>query len=82
MERSAFIKGKEKLLELISFYLGKQEIFSNDKLSLEELSLLLGSYTYENRLEVKGLLTRTIIDSMELSCALGEEFIKFDKSIS
>jgi hypothetical protein len=42
---------------------------------------LIDQYSYENRLQQKGLLSHSIIDSLKLDYSLGEKFINFDNEI-
>lgn len=49
--------------------------------SIIKLLEILNQYCFENRLEKKGLLSHTIIDSLELDYSIGEKFIIFDNSI-
>jgi hypothetical protein len=49
--------------------------------SLKKIKVIIDSYTYENRLEKKGLASRTIVDSLELDYNIGDQIINFDKAI-
>lgn len=81
MTKENFVERKENLTNLINEYLAKKDIYEHDKSYLRKLLELLSQYSYENRLKVKGLLSHTIIDCMELDYSLGEKFIKFDYDI-
>lgn len=81
MNKESFIEINENLINLINEYLANQDIYEHDKSYLRKLLELLSQYSYENRLKVKGLLSHTIIDCMELDYSLGEKFIKFDYDI-
>ncbi len=81
MNREIFIERKKKLTNLIKENLNKIDICEHDQTSLIKLLELLNQYSFENRLEQKGLLSHTIIDSLELDYSLGEIFIKFDNDI-
>lgn len=81
MDREGFIARKEELSNLISDSLTKKRFNERDKISLNKLLEILNQYTFENRLQKKGLLSHTIIDSLELDYSLGEKFIKFDDAI-
>lgn len=81
MNKEIFIKRKQNLIKLIEDTLTKMEICEQDKISLNKLLEILNQYSFENRLQKKGLLSHTIIDSLELDYFLGENFIKFDNEI-
>lgn len=51
------------------------------KESIKTLLNILDKYNYENRVSLKGLLSNTIIDSLEIDSTIGAKFIEFDKSI-
>jgi hypothetical protein len=81
MSRQIFIERKQNLINLIKDNLIKIEIPEQDKISLSKLLEILNQYSFENRLQKKGLLSHTIIDSLELDYILGEKFINFDNDI-
>jgi hypothetical protein len=81
MNRDIFLERKENLINLITASLAKTDISEQDKISLSKLLEILNQYLFENRLQKKGLLSHTIVDSLELDYALGEKFIKFDNDI-
>jgi hypothetical protein len=81
MNREIFSEKKQNLINLIKDNLIKIEISEQDKISLSKLLEILNLYSFENRLQKKGLLSHTIIDSLELDYTLGEKFIKFDNDI-
>lgn len=81
MDRKIFIERKQDLITLITDSLTKTEISDHDKTSLKKLLDILNLYSFENRLQKKGLLSHTIIDSLELEYSLGEKLIKFDNDI-
>ena len=81
MNKEHFVKQKNDLIELIMYCLGQSDIKGEDKSSLKKLNELINQYTFENRLQKKGLLTHTIIDSLELDYSIGEKFIIFDENI-
>ena len=81
MNKEIFVKRKESLTSLIKESLAQTGISEQDKVSLIKLLELLNQYSFENRLQQKGLLSHTIIDSLELEYSLGEKFIKFDNDI-
>lgn len=81
MTRESFIARKTELINLVSSGLQKANVTKQDEKSFNKLLELLSQYTFENRLQKKGLLCYTIIDSLELDYSLGEKFIKFDNDI-
>jgi|APEBP8051072266_1049373.scaffolds.fasta_scaffold07510_3 hypothetical protein len=81
MDREIFIKRKDSLISLIKNSLSKTFISEQDRVSLVKVLELLNQYSFENRLQMKGLLSHTIIDSLELDYSLGEKFIAFDNDI-
>jgi hypothetical protein len=81
MSREIFDERKADLVNLIKVSLVTTYISEQDRTSLMRLLELLNQYSFENRLYKKGLLSHTIIDSLELDYSLGEKFIKFDNDI-
>lgn len=81
MDKTVFSQSKNDLINFIKAILEKKELSTENRSSCNILSALLAEYSYENRLEKKGLLTHTIIDSLELDYSIGEKFIEFDNRI-
>ncbi|WP_324760226.1 hypothetical protein [Sphingobacterium thalpophilum] len=81
MNRKIFDKRKADLINLIKVSLSTTYISEQDKTSLMRLLELLNQYSFENRLYRKGLLSHTIIDSLELGHSIGEKVVKFDIDI-
>lgn len=81
MRKEDFNKRKENLLQFVKEMSNKSDLNNTDKTSLNKLIHIVGEYNFENRLEIKGLISRTIIDSLELDYSIGEKFIEFDNSI-
>lgn len=81
MDRKIFVERKESLTNLIKESLVKTDVSEQDRISLTKLLEIFNQYSFENRLQKKGLLSHTIIDSLELDYSLGEKFIKFDNDI-
>lgn len=81
MEIQIFKERKKRLVDFVNEILSTNSSSLVDTKSMEKLLEILDSYTFENRKEKKGTLTRTIIDSLELNYSLGEKFIEFDTSI-
>ncbi len=67
MNREIFDERKADLINLIKVSLATTYISKQDKTSLMRLLELLNQYSFENRLYQKGLLSHTIIDSLELA---------------
>ena len=82
MNEEKFLQGKDKLLKLAQDTMVRSDISKQNIQSLKKLLELLSQYSFENRMKLKGLLTHTIIDSLELDYHLGEMFIKFDDEIN
>lgn len=81
MRQEDFNKQKEELLIFIKKLFNNTVLNDSDKTSLIKLTEILNEYTFENRLEVKGVISRTIIDSLDLDYSIGEKFIEFDNRI-
>lgn len=81
MKREEFIKKKKDLIDFVHFELNQSKIVQIDKESLVTLLNFLEKYTFDNRLENKGLLSRLIIDNLELDYRIAEKIIKFDNDI-
>jgi hypothetical protein len=81
MSKETFLEKKEELIFLINELIDRNEGGESDRSSLFKLLEIFGQYSFENRLEKKGLLTHTIIDSLQLDYSLGEKIIKFDNGI-
>lgn len=82
MNRNYFDNRKVTLKQLLICWNGENALGIKDNQSIAVLKELLEKYNYNNRLIIKGLLTRKIIDSLELGYAIGEKVIEFAKSIS
>jgi len=81
MDKKSFMDSKKGLVSLIQELMANPNVIKNEENSLIKILEILNQYTYENRLELKGLLSHTIIDSLELDYALAERLILFDNSI-
>ncbi len=81
MTRKEFSEKKQSLLSIIQEKLMEKDICEKDKKSLDKLFHVLNEYSIDNRLQKKGSLTYTIIDSLDLNFSLGEQFIIFDNEI-
>lgn len=80
MTREAFAVYKQRLGTSVNDLINKT-ITEEQKSSLVRLLKVLDQYSFENRLNVKGLLSHTIVDSLELDHSLAEEFLRFDNDI-
>ncbi len=81
MIKEEYNKRKEVLLQIVKDNLNNPNLTEVEKKSLNRLVEIMNRYTFENRLQTKGLVTRVIIDSLQLDYSIGEKFIKFDNSI-
>lgn len=81
MNEEQFNNHKQRLYRLIQQRLIVEGLSITESESLTRLSGILDRYSFENRLAMKGLLSHAIIDSLTLDNSIGEEFIRFDKSI-
>jgi len=81
MDREIFVEKKNGLINFIDESMARIDISELDKCALIKLLALINKYTFENRLQQKGLLSHTIVDSLELDYYLAEKFINFDDAI-
>jgi len=81
MNKDVFLLKKQSLISTLNLIKENNELSSDDLSSLRTIFDILEKYNYENRNKVKGLLTRTIIDSLELDYSIGEKIIFFDQNI-
>ena len=81
MNKDIFIARKVELISQIANHLAEGSITNQDRISLNKLSEILNQYSFENRFQKKGLLSHTIVDSLQLDYSFGEKFIKFDNDI-
>lgn len=81
MNETSFENNKQVLIALVSVFKRNKYLSNIEENSIKKLLEILDEYSFENRLKKKGLLTRTIIDSLELDYSLGERFIEFDNRI-
>lgn len=79
IDKITFQTEKEKLRNYAIEQLNKPGQTKLNTESLTKLIRYLNDYTYENRLEMKGVITYTIIDSLEFDDeTIPERFIAFD----
>ncbi|QKJ31688.1 hypothetical protein HQ865_18595 [Mucilaginibacter mali] len=81
MERQIFETQKQALIKLIDEYLTQKHSIEH-KAGLYHILGIINQHTYDNRLHLKGTITHTIIDSLQLDYLLGEKLIRFDENIS
>lgn len=81
MNEENFIEKKDKLKHLLIHKVNESSIGVSCKESIEKVIEVLNQYTYANRLEQKGRLSRIVIDSLNLDYNLGEVIIRFDNNI-
>ena len=83
MEKEQYNSLKLILENSIKNSLENKNIKQDEKKSLIELmDILKKDYTYEKRLNVKGSITRMIIDCLEIEYSIGDKIIVFDNNIS
>ncbi len=76
-----FNKQKDDLLLIIKNRLKSPNLNEIEKESLNKLMKIMNEYTFINRLEMKGVLSHAIVDSLTLDYSIGEKFIEFDNRI-
>lgn len=78
MERIEFIDRKKQLIVKSKEREKYKCISVEEKESLSVILDILNKYNYNNRKQIKGLITRTIIDSLTLDYSIAELYIEFD----
>lgn len=82
MEKEDFVANKDLLIKSINSYLIDTNIIGEERASLIRLLELVKKYSYENRLEVKGLISYAMRDNLEIdNSPLEIEIYKFDNDI-
>ena len=81
MTKEEYEKRIESLLQQVRDRLNESGLSELEISSLNRLIEIMDEYTFENRLEVKGMVSRLIIDSFQLDYSICERFIQFDNSI-
>lgn len=79
MSELEFLLYKKKLNVILSKYI--KDVDLKEIKDPNILVSILNQYTYRNRLEMKGLISHTILDSLEIDDIIAEEFLKFDQKI-
>jgi len=72
---------KKRLLFIANEQLEVKNISDSEKFGLLKLIEILNGYSFDNRLQKKGLLSHTIVDSLDIDYSIGELFRKFDDDI-
>lgn len=81
MNKQEFIESKVRLLYVVNEQLEVKNIGDSEKFGLLKLIEILNGYSFDNRLQKKGLLSHTIVDSLDIDYSIGELFLKFDNDI-
>jgi hypothetical protein len=81
MNKQEFIESKVRLLYAVNKQLEVKNISDSEKFGLIKLIEILNGYSFDNRLQKKGLLSHTIVDSLDIDYSIGELFLKFDNDI-
>ncbi|WP_257666485.1 hypothetical protein [Parapedobacter tibetensis] len=81
MNEEEFEAKKKELISIVAASIHQNNISGEREASLIRLLEILYQYSFENRFQVKGLLSHTIVDSLNLEYSLGEKIIKFDHDI-
>ena len=82
MSKEEFVMQKRLVARLLN-----EENVNNENLtesmreSINTLLDVLKSYQYDNRLKIKGLISRIVIDSVELNSTICEQLVSFDQQI-
>ena len=82
MTKDSFLQRKQTILATIQKRIDSCNETDRELNSLKEVLRILDDYTYENRIKYKGLVTRVLIDSLQLDYQIGELVIVFDNSIA
>lgn len=80
MDKIIFGSKKEELINLITECLDRSDTSKQNKIALIKLLELLKYYSFENRLEKKGLLAHAVVDSLD-DYSIGEKVIEYDNNI-
>lgn len=79
--KDSFDQRKQNLLILIEDRIRSKGINANERSSLLKLREIISDYIFQNRFEMKGVLSHTITDSLTLDYFLASQFIEFDEAI-
>lgn len=83
MDKEIFLNKKNKLSKEVNYQIENCDLNDFQLLSLKKvLDIIDKQYDFENRLKIKGYLTRIIIDSLDIDYNLGEKLIEFDNHIN
>ncbi len=82
MTDTEFVNRKDVLLKDLKEYSAFKKLTQSEEESVTLLKeILINEYTLENRMKVKGLLSRVIVDSVDLPYDFTEKFIVFDQNL-
>ena len=79
MQKTEFLRRQSELIRLIDEELNKSGLTENQIDSLKRIKNILNEHTYENRMMKKGVISYTIVDSLELDNSISDRLILFDK---
>lgn len=79
--RQEFLNEMDRLQHLILIEKSKDGLTSLERESCDALLTISEKYTFENRIQMKGTLARTIVDSLEINHNLASQIIVFDNNI-
>ncbi|APD07046.1 hypothetical protein UJ101_01530 [Flavobacteriaceae bacterium UJ101] len=82
MNKEEFDNQKNDIIKMINDRMGASSLTELEKDSLIKVIKIINDYNFNNRIKIKGLLSKTIIDSLELDYFIGEKLINFDNNIS
>lgn len=82
MTQEQFNIYKNRLISVINKRALISDISTKERNDLATLLDILGRYTFENRITKKGLLSRILVDSLEVGNEVGEQVHLFDQSLT
>ncbi len=83
MDKETFLIKKTLLLNRLESYKRENTLSLAETKSIEVVyNILNEDYNYQNRLNRKGLLARTIIDSLVLENEISSALIEFDRRLT
>lgn len=81
MTKENFTRAKDSIVSKIKLALSEVGESVRKKEDLRLLLDVINQYSFENRFEMKGVLSHTIVDSLEIEYSLADEIMSFDKRI-
>lgn len=82
MTQEQFNIYKNRLIGAIDKRASVSGINMKERADLATLLDILGQYTFESRIAKKGILSRILVDSLEVDYELGEQVHLFDHSLT